>query len=151
MNALLLLPLLLAAAPAPTEPVPTVPVEVDAIELSTMEMGCGGSGPVFADRSPLVDADALAAVDPAVAPVPTAEPVAIEAAPARDADAPPAVAASRPFDRRCLAETGTRIRGVARRCDAQAGDAYDRDEIDRTGAVTTAEALRRLSPTVTIR
>ena len=136
MNALLL-PLLLAAASAPIEPVPT---EVAPTELRVPEMGCGGA-PVFADRSPIVEDSAVASVvaDPAVE-TPRADDATVAV-----------VAAERRTDRRCLAETGSRIRGSARRCDAHAGDAYDRADLDRTGAVTTAEALRRLNPSVTIR
>ena len=140
MNALLL-PLLLAAAPAPMAP---AQAEVEPIELSVMEMGCGGSEPVFADRSPLVADEALAVAEPAAPSDPAPDD-------ADDVETESVTVVSPRIDRRCLVETGSRIRSTARRCRAQAGDAYDRDDLDRTGAVTTAEALRRLNPSVTIR
>lgn len=47
----------------------------------------------------------------------------------------------------CLTETGSRIKPSAEhRCLAGPGQAYTREDIDRTGATTTTEALRRLSP-----
>lgn len=162
MNAVLL-PLLLAAAVAPGEPAQSVqsvestrwvdaveavePVEaVEAVEPDPMEFACGGAPLLLVDQATFVAADAVAAVEPAAEPVLAAEPATddtnVVIAAETDADE----------DRRCLTETGSRIRDEdGRRCDAQAGDAYDRDDIDRTGAGTTAEALRKLSPSVTIR
>lgn len=54
----------------------------------------------------------------------------------------------------CVRETGTRIPGKARSKDPKAcqpGRAYDRSDIDRTGASSLADALQRLDPAVTIR
>ena len=71
-------------------------------------------------------------------------------------DTPPADAtaladAARGDDRRCIRATGTRL--AARDedgCTALPGESYDRDDIDRTGAVDTADAIRRLSPSATL-
>ena len=55
-------------------------------------------------------------------------------------------------DRRCVRDTGTRL--AARDddgCTALPGESYDRDDIDRTGTVDTADAIRKLSPSATIR
>lgn len=49
----------------------------------------------------------------------------------------------------CLKETGSRIKPTEDQpCINAAGSAYTREEIERTGATTTAEALRKLSPSV---
>lgn len=56
--------------------------------------------------------------------------------------------------RNCVRQTGTRLAArAARRDDARAcqpGRAYDRDDIERSGAGSTAEAIRRLDPAVRI-
>lgn len=65
------------------------------------------------------------------------------------ADAQPQVQAEtrEPFN--CLKETGSRIKPAEDRpCIGAPGQVYTRDDIDRTGATTTAEALRKLSPSV---
>lgn len=50
---------------------------------------------------------------------------------------------------RCLKETGSRIKPApGQPCINAAGQAYTREDIERTGATTTAEALRKLSPPV---
>ncbi|MES0874069.1 Plug domain-containing protein [Sinimarinibacterium thermocellulolyticum] len=49
----------------------------------------------------------------------------------------------------CLQHTGSRIRrSEARPCVAAPGQVITREEIERTGATTTADAIRRLSPSV---
>ncbi len=49
----------------------------------------------------------------------------------------------------CLQNTGSRIKPRADQpCIAAAGQVITRDELDRTGATTTAEALRKVSPAV---
>lgn len=49
----------------------------------------------------------------------------------------------------CLRETGSHIaRNENRPCAGGPGETYTREDIDRTGATTTADALRRLSPSV---
>lgn len=55
-------------------------------------------------------------------------------------------------DRYCLRETGSHIVSKHKKsCISSAnGTAYNRDDIDRTGATDLAEALRRLSPSVSI-
>lgn len=57
-------------------------------------------------------------------------------------------------DNRCLRETGSRIRtrdrSVRGRCAgaSAAGRAYTRDDLDRTGEINIAEALRRLDTSI---
>lgn len=80
-----------------------------------------------------------------------------QAAPA-EPTAPPATqvadATQEPLSERyCLRETGSRI--VARqnakgqkRCNAMPGRAYTRDDLDRTGQVNIADALRMLDSSV---
>jgi hypothetical protein len=48
----------------------------------------------------------------------------------------------------CLRETGSRIPGSSARCSA-VGHSYSSDDIDRTGSITTAGALRLLDPSIT--
>ena len=63
---------------------------------------------------------------------------------ASDADAAPAA-----NDVRCLRNTGTRTRHRDKNgCTGAPGESYGREEIDRTGATDTGEAIRRLSPSV---
>lgn len=52
----------------------------------------------------------------------------------------------------CIKETGTRIKVAKDKkgCNGLAGNSYDRDDIDRTGAITTGEALERLDPSIRI-
>lgn len=76
---------------------------------------------------------------------------------------PPAAAATTPgaasetpaprepqVDRNCLRDTGTRIRARAgeRRCTAFAGRVYSREDIEGTGEVDLASALRRLDTAI---
>lgn len=53
-------------------------------------------------------------------------------------------------ERACVRETGTRLRNHARqeyeRC--LAGRSFDRDDIDRTGEMDLARAIRKLDPSV---
>lgn len=54
-------------------------------------------------------------------------------------------------DRNCLKATGSRIISAdrhGRKCASAAGRAYNRDDLDRTGAVDLADALRRLDPAI---
>ncbi|MDP9142570.1 MAG: hypothetical protein M3O62_17500 [Pseudomonadota bacterium] len=49
----------------------------------------------------------------------------------------------------CLQNTGSRIKPDADRpCISAPGQVITRDQLDRTGAATTAEALRKASPAV---
>ena len=75
------------------------------------------------------------------------------ATPESAAEAGAAEAAARDLnDRRCLTQTGSRISPRAdskgRKCTGATGRAYSREDLDRTGAVDLAEALRRLDPAV---
>lgn len=94
---------------------------------------------------------AASAQTPVDAPAPPVEPQVAVA----DAVAPEATeqAATRDLnDRNCLKHTGTRISPRAdrngRKCANVVGRAYNRDDLNRTGAVDLADALRRLDPAV---
>lgn len=52
--------------------------------------------------------------------------------------------------RHCLRETGTRIRSRddQRRCSAFAGRVWSREDLERTGRVDIADALRTLDPSI---
>ncbi|NDK39324.1 hypothetical protein DT603_10770 [Pseudoxanthomonas gei] len=83
---------------------------------------------------------------PATSPAPVeaaaSNPDAVEAPAGEDAAS----------DRGCLKETGSRIAPTpdrkGRKCINASGRAYDRKDIDRTGAIDLKDALRRLDPAV---
>lgn len=52
----------------------------------------------------------------------------------------------------CIKETGTRIKRAKdkRGCNGLPGNSYDRDDIERTGAITVGEALEQLDPSIRI-
>ena len=93
-------------------------------------------------------ASAQTAVD---APAQPAEPQ-VAAADAAAPDATEQSATRELNDRNCLKNTGTRITPRAdrngRKCANVVGRAYSRDDLDRTGAVDLADALRRLDPAI---
>ena len=67
-------------------------------------------------------------------------------------------AAEKSSDAFCLRETGSHLLKIrndhgqqAIECANAPGHAYTREDIDRTGAFTTSEALRRLDPSVHVR
>lgn len=93
----------------------------------------------------LLGAFAFAAL--AQAADPPQDPVAQEtAAPAATVEK----AKSHSDDRICLRETGTRIQRRDRkdRCVNANGRSYTREDLDRTGDVNLADALRRLDPAI---
>lgn len=52
----------------------------------------------------------------------------------------------------CVTETGSRIKAKDKNgCNGLPGRSYDKDDIDRTGALTIGEALQRLDPSIQIR
>lgn len=54
-------------------------------------------------------------------------------------------------DRNCLTATGSRLIRAdrqGRKCAPVGGRAYDREDLDSTGAVDLADALRRLDPAI---
>jgi hypothetical protein len=59
--------------------------------------------------------------------------------------------AVRPDDRQCLRSTGSLIPPKPGQCLPVAGRSYGPEDIRRTGARTTAEALQMLDPSVTVR
>jgi hypothetical protein len=55
-------------------------------------------------------------------------------------------------DTRCVRDTGTRLATRDDKgCTGAPGDSYSREDIDRSGATDTADALRKLSPRATVR
>lgn len=90
------------------------------------------------------------------AAVQAAEPQAAQAQTAADAPAATQTEAKKPDvnDAYCLRHTGTRITSrtdsrKARTCSNGAiGRAYTRDDLDRTGEINIADALRKLDPAV---
>ena len=55
------------------------------------------------------------------------------------------------LDNGCVRETGTRLkRRDQRGCTGSPGQSYSRADIDATGAVDTADAIRKLSPRATV-
>lgn len=51
----------------------------------------------------------------------------------------------------CITNTGSRIKTKDKKgCNGEPGRSYDKDDIDRTGALTVGEALERLDPSVRI-
>jgi hypothetical protein len=72
------------------------------------------------------------------------------------AAAPPAAAAAgtpadRLADRNCLRDTGSLIPPKPGHCLPVAGRSYTRDDLRRTGATRTGEALERLDPSLEVR
>ena len=91
----------------------------------------------------------------------SAQTVAVSAdAEAQAGDMPAQDAGERVSDRNCLRHTGSRITAHAnakadarkdkskRACAPLSGRSYTREDIDRTGAIDIADALRRLDPSV---
>lgn len=84
---------------------------------------------------------------------PATSPAPVEAA-ASNTDAVVDTSASKDAasERGCLKETGSRITPTpdrkGRKCINASGRAYDRKDIDRTGAIDLKDALRRLDPAV---
>ena len=59
-----------------------------------------------------------------------------------------AAATPRADDRYCLRQTGSRIQSRAKQDCTAYGRRYDRDDLQRTGEVDVASALRKLDPSV---
>ena len=54
-------------------------------------------------------------------------------------------------DRRCIQETGTRIkRRDSKGCLAVNGSSYSREDLESTGSVNISDALQRLDPSITV-
>lgn len=62
-------------------------------------------------------------------------------------------ASARPVpDAGCIRESGTLLRKRDKKgCTGAPGQSYSREQIDRTGAIDTGEAIRRLSPSASLR
>jgi len=72
-----------------------------------------------------------------------------------EAVTPAQTAAEKSADAFCLRETGSHLRAIktehnerAVECAGAPGRSYSREDIERTGATTTADALRRLDPSI---
>ena len=94
----------------------------------------------------VVFAAAAQAQEPPAPPVATVD-ASAQAPVAEEAKSPPL------SDRHCLRHTGTRIVARAERrarykCAPAFGRAYTREELDRTGQVNIADALRMLDPSI---
>ena len=65
--------------------------------------------------------------------------------------AAPADASKPMLDPGCVRESGTRLKKRDKKgCTGAPGTSYSRADIDRTGAVDTADAIRKLSPSATV-
>ena len=74
-----------------------------------------------------------------------------DAKPKRDAHTNTASSASAEREsRNCLRSTGSLIPAAPGQCLPVAGHSYDQQDLRRTGAFTTAEALGRLDPGITV-
>jgi hypothetical protein len=52
----------------------------------------------------------------------------------------------------CISTTGSRLKAKDKRgCNGEPGRSYDKEDLDRTGALTVGEALERLDPSIQIR
>lgn len=86
------------------------------------------------------------AADPQTAAAAPAETAAETSANRNKADAKDEIA-----DRNCLKHTGSRViraDSKGRKCAIATGRAYNREDIDRTGAIDLRDAIRRLDPAV---
>lgn len=92
---------------------------------------------------------APAAADPAAPQTAAAAPA--EASAETSANQNKADAKDEITDRNCLKHTGSRViraDNKGRKCAIATGRAYNRDDIDRTGAIDLRDAIRRLDPAV---
>lgn len=105
----------------------------------------------------LLGALAFAAVAQAAGPQPAPAPAADGALATQDANAAPAAQdeAKTPDlnDRTCLRDTGTNIRSRSAsrkdgKCIGANGRAYTREDLQHTGEVDIADALRKLDPSI---
>ncbi len=52
----------------------------------------------------------------------------------------------------CITNTGSRLKSKDKKgCNGEPGRSYDKEDLDRTGAITVGEALERLDPSIQIR
>lgn len=72
-----------------------------------------------------------------------------------DAPAAAETAAQKSADSFCLRQTGSHLHAIAKvhgeravQCASDPGRSYSREDIERTGATTTAQALRLLDPSI---
>lgn len=67
---------------------------------------------------------------------------------AADSDKPQGKSTPRAAEHTCPQPTGTRIPLKGKDCSSIVGRVYTKEDIDRTGATTAGEALRKLDPIV---
>ena len=72
-----------------------------------------------------------------------------------EAVTPAQTAAEKSAETFCMHETGSHLRAITKshnesavECASAPGRSYSREDIERTGAITTADALRRLDPSI---
>lgn len=72
-----------------------------------------------------------------------------------EVNAPPMTAAEKSADSFCLRQTGSHLHAITKRrnesaveCANAPGRAYTQEDIQRTGATNTKDALRRLDPSI---
>ncbi|MEI2454276.1 hypothetical protein [Lysobacter firmicutimachus] len=102
-------------------------------------------------KSAMLAATLCAFAFAAAAQTPTTDVAAVaqDAHAGRDAKQDAQTAAKpRADDRYCLRQTGSRIQSRAKQECAAYGRRYDRDDLQRTGEVDVASALRKLDPSV---
>ena len=106
-----------------------------AVLISAVALGASAQTPT---ADPVVQSDPAAQAD-------------VNATDANAADVTVITGNEKTNDRNCLRETGSHVSSKNRKeCINANGTAYSRADIDRTGATDLAEALRRLSPSVSI-
>ncbi|MDR7134757.1 hypothetical protein J2X06_001966 [Lysobacter niastensis] len=120
--------------------------------------GLLGGGAAMAQTAPTSaqdDAAQAPVVDQAQPREAVAQAPAVDQAQAQEAVAQTDAADKKPFNRNCLRETGSRIRAIdpvtgKRTCIAEPGNAYSKDDLNSTGQVDIAKALRQLDPAVSV-
>ena len=95
-------------------------------------------------------AQSPASAEPAT-PATTATPATPVAVATETTVVTPAETAKAELDPGCVRESGTRLKKRDKKgCTGAPGSSYSRADIDRTGAVDTADAIRKLSPSATV-
>lgn len=90
------------------------------------------------------------AISAAQAQAPTPQPASSAQPAAAVAQRPANKAVPAPGTRQCIRDTGSHIPPPKGQCLPVAGRSYNRQDIQRTGAITVGSALRMLDPSVTV-
>jgi phosphate-selective porin len=94
---------------------------------------------------------AASAQTPATTPAAPADPAAAVSDTAEAAAADKLASEDKLADRNCLRETGSRViraDSKGRKCAIGPGRSYTKEDIDRTGSIDLADALRKLDPSI---